>query len=185
MEHAVSSPGYAQLTRWFVENGGFIHPGVEMFEDAENGVHFRARRLLPESSMEDFVVCACPVSLTLSHLNVASREEREDVVPVHAVTGSIASQLRGHLPLNAITHFLLAEQRLLGQQSFWQPYVSCLPKEGQLGTPLYFSQDDLVWLHGTNLHAAVDHRRAMWEQEWKTGCDVLRKGGSDVTAFTW
>jgi len=185
MQSAFGSPDCAELVNWFVENGGYIHPGAEMVEDAENGIHFRARRSLPASSVQDVTICTCPLSLSLSHLNVTSQDERRGLPPVHDVAGNIASQLLGSLALNAVAYFFLVEQRLLGERSFWEPYISCLPKEDQLGTPLYFSQEDLDWLRGTNIYAAVDQRRVMWEQEWKAGCDVLRSRGFDVGKLTW
>ena len=89
--------------------------------------------------------------------------------------------------------FFLAEQRLKGEESFWYPYIEALPKEKDLTTPLYFQESDLIWLYGTNLYStttprdqtAVELRRNMYKDAWKSGVACLNEHGIDTKPFTW
>lgn len=145
------------------------------------------------SAPESIEICCCPVHLTISYLNASDNRKELAVelkIPVFSVT---SAHLVGHVSESTIGYFVLVEQRLLGEKSFWYPYISCLPAESELTTPMYFSQDDLQWLLGTNLHtsntdssrSSVELRRNMWNNEWQQSCEVLRSQGVDTSKYTW
>lgn len=50
-------------------------------------------------------------------------------------------------------------------------YVDALPREEDLDTPLWFDEEELDALKGSNLLGAVRDRRKIWREEWE---DVVR-----------
>jgi hypothetical protein len=199
-----------RLVTWFRQNGGYLHPDVDIVEDDEFGIHGIARRHLdpfvewaseetktPNEASEPapaaIEICSCSVQLTMSHLNVSgSRPELASKLDV-PVTETEISKLAGHVPEHIIGYFALVEQRLLGESSFWYPYIACLPTEAECATPLYFTPEDLRWLLGTTLHmsntdpsrSSVEIRRTMWKNEWRQACDILKEHGIDDERYTW
>ncbi|KAF2431708.1 SET domain-containing protein [Tothia fuscella] len=186
---ASSSP-QQKLVRWFQSHGGSINPSIKLVVDEESGQHFRASQELSISPKSEVEVCNCPFSLTLSSLNLLSKppkgiESRSN--------RSVCSNLIGKIAEPAVNYFFLAEQRLLGSESFWEPYISALPKEDALDTPLWFGPEDLKWLLGTTIHSSnidpsksgVELRRGMWVDQWKDGIKVLQDCGQETKQFTW
>ncbi|KAF2104297.1 SET domain-containing protein [Rhizodiscina lignyota] len=198
-----------RLVSWFRQNGGHFHPDVELVENEQFGLHVVAQQPLepPENTLDKeqqdggaeeaapgaIEICSTPVQLTISHLNASgSRPELQTELKI-PVFDNASSKLTGHVPESTVAYLVLIEQRLLGEQSFWYPYLSCLPTEAELTTPLYFSSDDLQWLLGTNLHtsstdpsrSSVELRREMWKGDWQQACDALRALGVDVSQYTW
>lgn len=55
------------------------------------------------------------------------------------------------------------------------PYVESLPAPEQLRTPLYFTDDELRLLEGTNLLGAAQDRRKQWEEESGVVRDALKE----------
>lgn len=186
----MSTTGRCQhLLEWFRENGGFFNENIVLVEDEAFGLHFRARKALVSNTE----VCICPARLTLSHLNVVgSNAALAAQLGIITVDGD-ATKLVGRVAEHVISYFVLVEQRFLREQSFWHAYIECLPEESEMTTPLFFSDEDLKWIVGTNLHtsntdpsrSSVALRRNMWEQEWQEGCDVMRSQGVDVEKYTF
>lgn len=59
-----------------------------------------------------------------------------------------------------------------------------LPREFE--TPLYFEDDDLMWLQGCNLDSKEsEERKKTWIEELKTAVTALKKGGVDTTGYSW
>lgn len=177
------------LLNWFRENGGIFNDDITIAENDTFGVHFRARKAL-EPNIE---VCVCPAKVTISYLNVAgSNTDIATQLGIRVVNGDV-TKLVGRVPEHVMSYFVLMEQRLLGENSFWYWYINCLPMESEMTTPLFFSEEDLKWILGTNLHtsdtdpsrSSVALRRSMWEQEWKEGCDAMRSQGISVDKYTF
>ncbi|KAF3164264.1 hypothetical protein TWF788_001212 [Orbilia oligospora] len=68
--------------------------------------------------------------------------------------------------------------------SFW-PYIRLLPKT--FDTPLYFNDDEMERLAGTNLGAGdVLLRKQLWMEEWEAGRQFLEGVGSEsAQEYTW
>jgi len=175
-----------QLTEWFLSEGGFVHENLSLQFSSDFGYHFVSTSNLDCS----VTVCTCPFALTLSHLNCL--ESPPDTIKSFAST-SICQHLTGRVPDTAVATFFLAEQRLKGKESFFHPYITTLPKEEHLTTPLWMQPNDLVWLYGTNLHSmtgqndqtAIGLRRSMYHNLWKQSIDILTQKGIDCSLFTW
>jgi hypothetical protein len=180
------------LLDWFVTHGGSIHPHITLDIDEQSGQHFRAIEDLeiPSGSASDLEVCKCPFGLTLSHLNILPSPP----AGLHSCAqDSICAKLIDKLPTAAVSYFFLVEQRLKGDESFWKPYISTLPKEDDMNTPLWFQEQDLKWLLGTTIHSSgtdpsksgLEMRRGMWRDQWQKGIDVLTEAGDDVGRYSW
>jgi hypothetical protein len=180
------------LLDWFVNHGGSVDAQITLDIDEDSGQHFRALEDLeiPTGSTSDRQVCKCPFSLTLSHLNLLPTPPRG----LHSCAGdSICAKLIDNVPTASVCYFFLIEQRLKGTDSFWEPYISALPKEDEMTTPLWFREEDLKWLLGTTIHTSgtdptksgVELRRGMWRHQWEKGVEVLKAAGDDVGRYSW
>lgn len=78
----------------------------------------------------------------------------------------------------------LVYQWLQQEKSFWWPYLRILPRE--FDTPLYFEDDDLMWLQGCNLDAKeAEGRKKIWMEELEAAVTALKKDGVDTVGYTW
>lgn len=170
------------LGQWFAENGGYLNPQCEVVEREGYGLYVVARAKLSES--DNAAICTCPAQLSLSYLNILSAEDPAYETSVRRIESEI-SQLFGQVSVQVLSYFLLIEQRLLGDRSFWKPYIDLLPKEDKLSTPLFFSDEDLKWIAGTNVYGAVSERRSAWQSDHKEACAFLDKHGIDASKYTW
>jgi hypothetical protein len=173
-----------QVIQWFHQNGGKLHPDIEAKTADTYGLHFISTKEIPADQIASF----CPFKLSLSYLNCLSQ-------PPQGVRklDSNASKLIDHVDPNVVAAFALAEERLKGEQSFWAPYINLLPKETELSTPLWFTDEELIWFKGTNLFSstvpkeqtAIGQRNATYVESWKTAIGVLESNHIDVSIFTW
>lgn len=169
------------LRDWFNSHGGFLDDGVEISFSEPEGVHLRASRDLNLAGGEKCrTIIRCPSTLSLSYLNVTG----DDTVNFPR-RGNVGKLLRGYLPDDALACFLLLEQKHIGKSSFWASYISLLPGEDDLTTPLYFSAVDREWLVGTNMLEALPCRERSWRDEHKRGTDRLDELQEDTTIYTW
>ena len=155
--------------------GSHIHPDLQVVYDDSQGYHGRARKKLATPT-----VITCPLKLTLSWLNLDHGQT--------AVVRHIQSPLQAVLnrvPNEVLSILVLVEQASLGENSFWHPYIDCLPPSEALTTPLYYTEEDLRWLEGTNVANATRERRQAWQEEWEAACSVLKDAGVDDSIYTW
>jgi hypothetical protein len=148
----------AALRAWFLKNGGSVHPAVSIKYDANYGysLWLDEREDLPFGSN----IIVTPQNLTLSVLDSSFPREFIDHF----------SQ-----DIQIPTRFLLMDEYLKGEGSYWWPYLRMLPQPGDdMGTPLFFEGEDLRWLKGTNLEAARRERERVWRSELEVGRGLLR-----------
>lgn len=178
--------------QWFTKNGGQIGPSAELTWTKEEGTLFRATSSITQdsNSKDPVLLCKCPYALTLSHLNVSDISSNR--VRNCAGSSPIAG-LVDKVEDSTVSYFFLVEQKALGAESFWHAYIDLLPAEDDLCTPLWFSDEDLVWLLGTNMHTSGDDeskspvmlRRKLWKEQWTRGCEILAGEGQDTVTYTW
>ncbi len=129
---------------WFLTNGGYIHPSIELASSSSSGNLFR---VMPENTVPSAsTIVSCPHSLALSWPS-AHKFHYPDV----------------QLPLctqHVATRLFLMKQKLLKDQSPWWPYVKILPETFR--TPLYYDFEDCAWIRGTNLGRARKVREDAW-----------------------
>lgn len=160
---------------WFLANGGYISPLTEVVTDDQGQYHVRVRSGHNVAESERLV--SCPHTLTFSYASIQHSELKTKACEA---TPSPISQ-------DIVLRLLFMEQYLLGEKSFWWPYISIIPQPSQrhgayenveesgavagsvktFHTPLYFDEEDKLWLHGTNLGVATKQRATDWRDEFE------------------
>lgn len=174
-----------QTIDWVLSNDGYLHEDVELAHDPSKG-HFLRLRADCKGVPAKTCLSRCAISVTLSYLNAI------DVCPTTKSHSTLfpTSFLESHV-LNpyTISVFFLVQQYLLGERSWWAPYIRSLPQPDdgdRLSTPLYFEAEDLLWLKGTNLDKAGETQVTNWFGQWKNGYRILEKAKwPNVKLYTW
>ena len=179
----------AELLRWFREHGGYLHEDIQLIHNSEYGYHYVAEGR-PIEAKE--TVCHCPFGLTLSHLNVM-RDAPTSIV--NCSETSKCSNLLKNLKIERSTTaiFFLIEQRLKAKESFWFPYIQLLPDAISMTTPLWFGDDELAYLRGTNLlsndtplnQTSVGLQQESFRKQWELGVRELECAGESREQFSW
>ncbi|KAL3428158.1 set domain protein [Phlyctema vagabunda] len=191
-ETSDSSSDVQSLLKWFESHGGQLHPSVGIHWFGQfGGYGFRAGKSIPLSVERPLSteVVNCPYKVSLSYLNA---------VDTSSVFSSGASpkfplqflDLRDSDPLGAVRigHFFLMQQFLLGEDSFWYPYIKMLPQPDQpqrLGTAVVWPEEDLEFLRGTNAEPAIQLRKELCIKGWQTGIAILKEGFENWQAYTF
>lgn len=167
---------------WFISNGGIIHPDVEIGSGpAGNNLRLRIGCSLSPGTM----VASCPHNLTISWLNVIHGQtpfiNQFSLSPVKDGSTVITKTV--------IVRFFLIEQYLLREQSLWWPYIRFLPqpfKEDGLNSLLWYDNDDLLWLRGTNLEDAMRKLEQDRKREYDEAIGALSDAPADLEkAWSW
>jgi hypothetical protein len=154
------------LIQWFTHHGGQLSPDVRVAYSSARGFHMRATGPLKSS-----VVVTCPLKLTLSCLNLDP--EQKEVLCID----SVLQLCRGKIPDHILTYLLLIEQQKKGSESPWHAYIACLPGPESMTTPLWFSDEDIIFLAGTSVAPAAKERKAEYHQQWDHAITVMREAG--------
>lgn len=155
---------------WFLANGGYLSPSAEISTDDKDQNHVRVR--LGHTILESETLVSCPHDLVLSYASFHRGDPEAKTTQIDITSYSQDISLR----------LLLMEQYLLGKDSSWWPYISILPQPFQqhaktppeaashrmFHTPVYFDEEDMLWLNGTNLGVAAKQRVADWRKEFET-----------------
>ena len=145
-------------------------PLVEVYRDPHTGLSVRAIEDIPTG----MVVLQCPYEKSLSYLNacnVSPHFPSAQSFPPRFLDG-----LKREHP-HIIGKFFLMQQYLLGEDSYWWPYIRLLPQPGSAeisALPDFWPEEDLKFLAGTNAEPAVIGAKANWEDEWRRGMDLLK-----------
>lgn len=159
------------LEKWFKDNGGYLHPSVQLSHDEVHGSHFRASSALEPGTH----ILTVPHHLAISNLN-AQVDDAFPVFRTHAKSFTV----------EALTFFYLMAQWVNKESSFWKPYLDTLPTpEEGYGTPLWFDEEDRKWIEGTDLQPTSLAREAVWRKYWEEGIEVMQSAGMDVRPYTW
>jgi hypothetical protein len=161
-----------------IETGGITQLHDEAFKNSRvvQDTHGRYSRYgllvqpgegLPAGSQ----IVSCPFKLSLSYLNaldtVPALKAHSEPFPVHFLHSTEP---------HVIGHFFLMQQYLMKDASYWAPYLMSLPQPHEhekLGTPLYYTDADLLWIKGTNLERAKSQREELWSSEWNVARMIL------------
>ncbi|KAL8696113.1 MAG: hypothetical protein Q9224_002964 [Gallowayella concinna] len=160
---------------WFLQHGGSFGEHVELHYEPSRGFHLR----LSQNSTLNPTSCivSCPHSLTLSCYN----------------THSFANEF-GHDPAGDsdpisswnLLRFFLVEQYQLKGQSFWHPYICTLPDpftKFPFNTPLYYDDEDSIFLRGTSLEYSTRKIEQAWRDEHAEGLRRLRQ--TNLDRYPW
>ncbi len=160
-----------------------LREGVEIYQDPITSLSFRATRDIPSGT----TLVTCSYHITLSYLNAI------EAGPCFGNHGSVPFPLGFMTELKTdgfhiIGNFFLIQQYLMGESSFWYPYIQLLPQPDQpeaLGIPVWWPKEDQKYLIGTNAEPAVKQRKALWEMEWNKGVSLLRDQLENWECYTY
>lgn len=156
------------LERWFRAHGGSLRPSVRIAFDDNFGFHLRVS---PDQDIPpNLDLLRVPHSLTFSLLDY----DRLGLEWPEAFISHFADAPE------VLTRFLLIDQLLQREDSFWWPYLDLLPRPARANdtdyvfeTPLWYGEEDYAWIKGTNLDAARTRREAEWRNEYERGLELL------------
>ena len=161
--------------------------------EVEHGRHYV--RVHPGYLIQEHeTIISCPHALTFSLATWGNRDPSVSMskVDTRSLTQTVALRLA------------LMEEYLLGKDSSWWPYINILPQpvpesttpedapkdnitaipKKPFHTPLYFDEDDMLWLDGTNLGSAARQRAGAWKEEFEMAKDAL-KGLDESKKALW
>ncbi|KIY00329.1 uncharacterized protein Z520_04014 [Fonsecaea multimorphosa CBS 102226] len=173
---------HRRLVDWVLENDGYMHPHAQIAFSSRNGYH--AVVADGHSLVSGTRVASCPMTITLSVLNAFNIDpfsNHDTCFP----TPFLYSQSKKPESLQA---FFLMEQLILGEKSWWAPYIATLPTVEDITAMQFEEEADAMWLEGTNLKGGLSTQAAKWEDMYSQGSAHLRKLGWPSAlngSYTW
>lgn len=172
---------FQTLLSWSKSHGAEINPALEVYKDEITGFSMRVKPS-PESTSPTIKpgdgVLTCPLQTSISFLNatiggpVLSRPaERTEPCPVFP-------ERFMKLQPYVIGRFYLMKQYLMGQASFWHPYIATLPQPDVVSSwslPPFWPEEDLDFLDGTNTGVASEEIRTNVKTEYKEARKILKE----------
>jgi len=158
------------LLQWSTANGAFLHENVEIYQDTTTGLSFRAVQAIPPNT----VFASCSNQITLSYLNAVQASPIFQTSSP-SLPSSFLDALNREDP-NVIGNFFFMQQYLMGDQSFWWPYIRSLPQPNdlqRLGIPTVWPEDDQKFLMNTNAEPTLKQREKIWREAWTKGYNLL------------
>ncbi len=190
---------FGRLLSWTTEQGGFLHPRVEIYRDKTAGFGLRVR---PgddgEGTRAGEALVSCTMAMSLSYLNAVSgdgplllRDDGDDdggagtcpqvgeAERPSQPTPAFPARFMEETPPHVAGRFFLVQQYLLGRQSFWSAYIDTLPQPEHASrlTPPFWPREDAELLGGTNAGVALDEIRHSAAGEFKTARKLLAETG--------
>jgi hypothetical protein len=164
--------GHRRLVEWILQNNGYLHPNVEIAYSPAKGYHMivaAGKTITPQTR-----ITSCPMTCVLSILNVLNIEPFSN----HGVKFP-QEFLRNNVSRPELLQaFFLMEHALLGDRSFWAPYIQTLPSVEDINELQFESEEDQQWLSRTNLAVG----RAQLMDKWK---GFYEKGLKELKIMNW
>jgi hypothetical protein len=170
-----------ELGAWAISHGGTVHPDAEFAMTPESGSFLRAKGNGPGISVKSKAI-TCPHSITVSHLNALN------ILPFKSHGPQFPQSFLKCSTIHTIDVFFLCQQYLLGDKSFWRPYIRTLPQphdKDSLDTPLWYNEEDKRWLLGTNMEKGYMDREKDWKERWTAGVEMLQESDWSTAGYTW
>lgn len=180
-----------ELLSWTASRGGGLHPSVEAVEDPASGWGFQVKRDQADSGNTTIkagdTVVKCPLGVTMSYLNLLKSSPSFIATSEDASSSFMAQFTRdthpfpdpflASVPPHVTSRFFLIKEYLLGESSFWHPYIRSLPQPDRLASwalpPAGWATDDLEMLDETNVGNAVQEVKQRLKLEFRKATDVL------------
>ncbi|KIW78903.1 hypothetical protein Z517_08742 [Fonsecaea pedrosoi CBS 271.37] len=173
---------HQRLVDWVLENDGYLHPHAQIAFSSRKGYHAVVAE--GHSLVSGTRVASCPMPITLSVLNAF------DIHPFSNHGTSFPGPFldtHSRRP-ESLQAFFLMEQLILGEQSWWAPYIATLPTVEDITTMQFEEEADVVWLEGTNLKGGFSTQAAKWEDMYLKGLAHLKELGWPNAlneSYTW
>jgi hypothetical protein len=164
-----------------IQNNGFIDKSVWLAKDNRctdcllNGV--------PRNTC--IIKTAIALTMSMSYFNaIEYRPDGKSPFSSHGVT--LPRPFIDVVGPEETTIFFLIGQNLQGPEGFWYPYIQTLPQADDITTLLYYEEEDLAWLNGTNLYQAREQRIQQWRSSYENGMKILRESGmAKIDNHSW
>ncbi|PSR82882.1 hypothetical protein BD289DRAFT_370657 [Coniella lustricola] len=188
----VEQDRFKTLVSWATAHGGSLHPSLEVYKDSCTGFSIRVKldrsptssdRQIPSSNspiQAGDEVLSCPLNISLSYLNALSGQP----LSVNSAKDSASNKswfvfppAFHDLPPHVIGRFFLMKEYLAGSSSFWHPYIATLPQPDVLPSwslPPFWSEDDTMFLEGTNTGISAAQIRDQLQTEFKEARRILK-----------
>lgn len=172
----------SRLVEWATSHGASLHPLVEVYDDPTTGFSFRVKQ---DSSSPEAprlaaweTVVSIPTNLTLSYLNARPQVTADGLVNSHFRSGShpFSADFLTRTPPHVVGRFFLIWQWLLGEESFWWPYIQALPQPDEEDTwqlAPFWGSDDAEILEGTNVEVGLEKIRKDVKNEFSRATELL------------
>lgn len=162
-----SLDGHRRLADWVVSHGGSFHSDLEIQYHSAKGFHavVAEGKEIPAQTR----IATCPMSLTLSVLNVLSIDPFEN----HGTRFPEPFLRRYQHSTDVLQAFFLMEQYVLEDKSYWAPYIAVLPSVKDVDDLQFETDADVAWIHGTNLEAAFASQRRKWKDQFEEANNLL------------
>lgn len=160
---------HRRLVQWVThENDGYLHPNVRIAHSIDKGFHMVVAGGKTIQALTR--VTSSPMTATLSVLNAL------DVLPFrsHGSKFPLSFLRKNALRPESLQTFFLMEQYVLGDRSWWSPYIKTLPTLKDINDLQFDSRQDQTWLEGTNLKAAFRSQTAKWQEMYSKGLRELK-----------
>ena len=162
---------HRRLMEWVLANDGYFHPDAQIAFSSRKGFHVVVADGKQIASGSRIASCPMPVTLSvLNALNVAPFSNNGTSFP----EPFLRSQLDKPESLQA---FFLMEQLVIGDRSWWGPYIATLPTVQNVADLQFEDEADIRWLEGTNLKAGISTRLSKWQEMYSQGVTQLQKLG--------
>ncbi|UPL00417.1 hypothetical protein LCI18_011351 [Fusarium solani-melongenae] len=174
---------YEMFLEWARHNGAYFHPSLRFIVTPNRG----AEVLVTDQPIPPFeTLFKVPYGISLSYFNAVSAGIPGSPYLPHSepLPEGYLQSTSDHDTINAI---FLVQQYLLGEQSFWHPYIQILPQPDATkdsAIPLLWSEKDLLWLRGTFLEEAVAKQKTDHVKRWTEAMEIIQKYGWDASQFT-
>jgi hypothetical protein len=171
------------LVQWAETWGTHLDERVEIYQDQVTGLSFRATRDIDAKTK----ILQCSYQTTLSYLNAIEATSWFQIRQSEPFPSEFIDALKPEHP-NVIGHFFLIQQYLMGEKSFWWPYIHLLPqpyKPENMAIPIWWPEADQTFLGGTNAEPPIKKRVELWKEEWERGISLLRDRFEKWEAYTY
>jgi len=172
MDHPAESEAdifhnHRRLVDWVLANNGYFHPHAQIAFSKRKGFH--AVVADGQQVSAGTRVASCPITTTLSVLNALEIHPFQS----HGTRFPEAFLRSQRKNPESLAIFFLMEQLVLGDKSWWAPYIATLPTVQEV-TDQQFGEEDLIWLQGTNLPGGISERISKWKEMYLQGVDDLK-----------
>jgi len=160
---------HQRLVEWVLTNNGYFHPDAQIAFSSRKGFH--ALVASGKTISSGTRIAGCPMPLTISILNAL------DVEPFSSHGTRFPKQFlidQAGKP-DSLQAFFLMEQLVLGDKSWWAPYISSLPTVEDVNNLQFNEESDLAWLDGTNLKGGYETQSNKWRMMYQYGLELLKR----------
>lgn len=166
------------LVDWIKALEGRLAHEVEIGIDPLKGQCLRVRDNAPNNLPSGRCAVICPIQATMSIMNINNPIPG---VPLHGFVYSpdFIDVMEG---VSALAFFLM-DQYILGDESFWAPYIQSLPDMNEITRLEHYSDEDLKWLEGTNLSKIRENSLRKMKQQYEAGLCLLQEHPNRNTQF--